>query len=116
MSRSYFTEDQKTVRVPSPKWTSEEEQTIREILYDKGYFVNTFQRVGADGKTHDSLQVEREDIPQLVEECFRQRLHFELQAEGSYKASIIFVYDYPAITILMAVRRFRKNKLNGGVL
>ena len=38
-------------------------------------------------------------MPQLIEELFRQRLVVEVQAEGSYKAGIIFGYDYAAETI-----------------
>lgn len=110
MSRSYFTEDQKMVTVKFPKWTLDECQIIRETLYEKGYFINCVCRVGCDKKYHDAWQVEREDIPQLIEQLFRQRIVVEVQAEGSYKASINFVYDYSATTIIDAVRRFQKNR------
>lgn len=110
MSRSYFTEDQKLVKFNFPKWTFDDCYTIRDTLYDKGYFVNCVSRVGADGKWHDALEVQREDVPQLVEQFFRQRLVAEYQAEGSYKASIIFSYGYAAETIIDAVSRFQKNK------
>ena len=116
MSRSYFTEDQKLVRCNFPKWTWEEQDVIRETLWDKGYFCNTVSRIGADGKSHDAIQVKRRDIPQLVEEFFRQRIVAEYQAEGSYDASIIFSHNYAAESIIDAINRFRKNKLNGGVL
>ena len=116
MSRSYYTEDQKMVQTNFPKWTFEECSLIQNILFEKGYFVNTVSRVGADRKSHDALQVEREDVPQLVEQLFRQRLVAEFQAEGSYKASICFVYDYAAETIISAVRQFQKNRNNGGIL
>ena len=116
MSRSYFTEDQKLIKFNTPKWTWEECAAIHEILFSKGYFVNCVSRVACDGKSHDALRVEREDVPQLVEQLFRQRLVAEVQAEGSYKASIIFGYDYSASTIIVAVRKFQKNKLNGGKL
>ena len=110
MSRSYLTEDAKLVKVNFPKWNSNDCETIRETLYTKGYFTNCVLRIGSDGKYHDALQVEREDVPQLVEQLFRQRLVAEFQAEGKYKASINFVYDYAAETIIDAVRRFQKNR------
>lgn len=117
MSRSYFTEDQKLFRPSTvPKWSWDEQDVIRDVLWSKGYFCNIVTRIGCDRKSHDAIQVQREDIPQLVEELFRQRLVFELQAEGKYKASINFCYDYYASTIIDAVSRFRKNKLNGGKL
>ena len=111
MSRSYFTEDQKLVKFNFPKWTFDECYTIRDILYDKGYFINCVSRVACDGRTHDAWQVQRADVPQLIEELFRQRLVVEVQAEGSYKAGIIFGYDYAAETIITAVKRFRNNKV-----
>ena len=116
MTRSYFTEDQKLLKLATPKWTWDECNVIHEILFSKGYFVNCVSRVACDRKSHDSLQVERDDVPQLVEQLFRQRLVAEVQAEGSYKASIIFGYDYHASTIIDAVNRFQKNKRNGGKL
>ena len=110
MSRSYFTEDQKMVKVQFPKWTWKECDIIRETLYEKGYFVNCVSRIGADRKWHDALQVERADAPQLVEQLFRQRLVAEFQAEGKYHAAIIFSHDFAAETIIDAVGRFQKNK------
>ena len=109
MSRSYFTEDQKMVRIDFPKWTWDEQDIIRDTLMDKGFFTNCVSRIGADGKSHDALQVRREDVPQLVEELFRQRLVAEFQAEGKYNASIIFSHNFAAETIIEAVARFRKN-------
>ena len=92
MSRSYFTEDQKLVKFNVPRWTFDDCDTIHNILYKKGYFVNCVSRIGADGKWHDALQVQRADVPQLVEQLFRQRLIAEFQAEGRYKAAIIFSF------------------------
>lgn len=109
MSRPYLTEDAKMFQAPREAWTLEECCMIQEILYSKGYLVNCVSRVGCDRRYHDAWQVEREDIPQLIEQLFRQRLVVEVQAEGKYKASINFVYDYYAETILDAVRRFQKN-------
>lgn len=111
MSRSYFTEDQKFYHSPYPKWTWEEQDVIQDILFKKGYFINIVTRVGCDRKSHDAWQVEREDIPQLIEQLFRQRITVEVQAEGSYKASINFCYDYSAGTIIDAVSRFQKKKV-----
>lgn len=110
MSRSYFTEDQKVFTTPFAKWTFDECLTIHEIMYEKGYHMNCVSRMGSDRKYHDAWQVEREDVPRLVEQLFRQRLVFEAQAEGHGKASINFVYDYSAETIINAVSRFWKNK------
>lgn len=109
MSRSYFTEDQKLVSLNVPNWTMDDCLTIRNILQDKGYFTNCVNRIGADGKWHDALQVYRADVPRLVEQCFRQRLVAEFQAEGHDLASIIFSYDYAAETIISCVSRFQKN-------
>ena len=109
-SRAYFTEDQKArkpIRIP---WTWEEQTAIHEILRDKGYVVNCVSRVACDGKPHDAWQVDRDDVPQLVEELFRQRLVAEFQAEGHGKAGIIFGYDFYASTIIDAVSRFRRNR------
>lgn len=108
MNRSYNTEDQKMVRLKRQPWTHKECQTIHNILCKKGYVANCVIRIGADGKWHDALQVERADMPQLIEELFRQRLIVEIQAEGSYKASINFCYNYRASTIIDAVSSFRK--------
>lgn len=110
MSRSYLTEDAKLVKMTFPKWTFEECSIIQQTLYTKGYFTNCVSRIGCDGKYHDALQVEREDVPQLVEQLFRQRLVAEFQAEGHGKASINFVYDYSAETIIDAVRRFQNRR------
>ena len=114
MSRPYFTEDQKLYCSPWEKWSWEEQDTIRETLLEKGYIVNIVTRIGCDRKSHDAWQVEREDIPQLIEQLFRQRITVEVQAEGSHKASINFCYDYAASQIIDAVKRFQKNK--GGSL
>jgi len=116
MSRAYSTEDEKLVYSPFPKWTLEEQKTIERILREKGYLVTCVTRVGCDRRWHDSWQVIRQEVPQLIEELFRQRLVVEVQAEGQYKASINFCYDYHADTVISAVHRFRKNKLNGGKL
>lgn len=110
MSRSYFTEDQKMFYSSFPKWTWEEQDTIREILAEKGYIVNIVSRIGCDRKSHDAWQVQREDVPMLIEQLFRQRITVEVQAEGSYKASINFCYDYSAAQIIDAVSRFQKNR------
>ena len=110
MTQSYFTEDQKMARSPWPKWTFDECYQITRILYDKGYYISCVSRVGCDRKYHDAWQVQREDVPRLIEQLFRQRITVEVQAEGSYKASINFVYDYHASTIIDAVSRFQNNK------
>ena len=110
MSRPYLTEDAKMFSAPTRAWSIEECITIHNILFEKGYFVNCVSRIGSDRKYHDAWQVEREDIPMLIEQLFRQRLVVEVQAEGAYKASINFVYDYNAETIIEACRRFQKNR------
>ena len=110
MSEPYLTEDAKMASSPWPKWTFDECYKIREILYDKGYFINCVSRVGCDRRYHDAWQVQREDVPRLVEQLFRQRLVAEFQAEGHGLASINFCYDYHADTIISAVERFQKNK------
>ena len=109
MSRSYFTEDQKLITLIREPWGMNACYTIKDILNEKGYYVNCVMRIGADGKPHDALQVEREDVPQLVEQLFRQRFTVEVQAEGNGKASINFVYDYPASVVLTAVEKFQRN-------
>ena len=101
-------------KAPIARWSLEECSYIQETLSEKGYFVNCVSRIGSDRKYHDALEVEREDMPQFIEQCFRQRLVVEVQAEGHGKASVNFVYDNPARQIITAVRRFQKN--NGGSL
>ena len=110
MSRAYFTEDQKARKLVRVPWTWEEQDIMRDILIKKGYMMNRVSRVACDSKAHDAWQVERADVPQLVEELFRQRIVAEFQAEGHGKAGIIFGYDYHASSIIDAASRFRKNK------
>ena len=109
MTESYFTEDQKMYTSNFPKWNFDECYIIQEILEEKGYHMNCVTRVGCDRKWHDAWQVERKDVPRLVEQLFRQRLVVEVQAEGHGKASINFVYDYHAETIIASVKRFWRN-------
>lgn len=109
MSRSYFTEDSKMFIAPITRWTIEESCLIQDILLNKGYEVNVVSRVGCDRKQHDALRVQRSDIPRLIEQCFRQRLVVEVQAEGHGKASINFVYDHYGEDIIRAVKKFWKN-------
>ena len=108
--RPYFTEDEKMAYSPFPKWTFGECLKISEILHEKGYIINCVSRVGCDRRYHDAWQVPRKDVPQLVEQLFRQRITVEVQAEGKGMAAITFVYDYAASTIIESVRRFQKNK------
>lgn len=109
MSEPYFTEDMKLVKVHFPKWTLSECMIMHHILKEKGYVMNCVSRIGCDGKYHDAWEVERADVPRLIEQLFRQRITVEVQAEGHGKASINFVYDYAAETILSACKRFWKN-------
>ena len=114
MGRSYFTEDAKLARSPWPKWTISECLLMEEILRKKNYHVNCgVNRIGRDHKFHDAWQVERKDIPRLIEQLFRQRIAVEVQAEGHGKASINFIYDYHAAHILDCVKKFWKNKPDG---
>ena len=108
-SQAYLTEDAKMYISKFPKWTFDECCIIQEILLEKGYPMNCVSRVGCDRKYHDAWMVERKDIPRLVEQLFRQRIVVEVQAEGHGKASINFVYDYAAESIIEAVGRFQKN-------
>lgn len=109
MTKAYFTEDQKMVRVVRIPWTWEEQDTIKEILKEKGYSVKCVSRMGYDKKAHDAWEVNRDDVSQLVEELFRQRIVAEYQAEGHGKAGIIFGHDYHASDIISAVSRFRRS-------
>ena len=110
MGQAYFTDDAKMFRAPSTRWSLEDCVAIQDILESKGYEVHCVSRMGCDRKPHDALQVERADVPRLIEQCFRQRLVVECQAEGKGKASINFVYDYFGEDIISRVRRFQKNK------
>lgn len=110
MSQSYYNETQKLVRFERIPWTWTEQDYIREILQDKGYYITCVSRLGCDRQSHDAWQVERADVPMLIEQLFRQRLHVEVQPEGRGKAGIIFAYDNRASTIIHAVSRFQKNK------
>jgi len=109
MTETYFTEDQKLVGSPYPRWTAQECYVIEDILRDKHYYVSCVSRLGCDRHWHDAWLVMRADVPRLVEELFKRRIAVEVQAEGKGKATIIFVYDYAAETITSAVRRFWKN-------
>lgn len=109
MSREYFTEDQKFPKLRRQAWDTEECHKIHKILAEKGYYMNCVLRLGSDAKWHDAWQVNRKDIPTLIEMCFRQRLAVEVQAEGSHKAAIIFVYNNTAKEILEYLPRFFKN-------
>ena len=113
MSLPYFTEDAKLIYSPYPTWTGKECYEIQQILKDKDYKVLCCSRIGCDRKYHDAWEVEREDIPRLIEQLFRQRITVEVQAEGHGKASINFVYDYGAKQIIRAVSKFQKNKRSG---
>lgn len=111
MSRAYLiTSEEKMAYSPFPKWTMEESETMHKILRDKGYHVNVVSRVGCDRKYHDAWQVQRADIPRLIEQLFRQRIVVEVQAEGHLKASINFVYDYSASHIISCIKKFWRNK------
>ena len=110
MTRSYFTEDAKLAKSPWPKWNIEESLLMEDILYKKNYYVHCVMRMGCDRKYHDAWQVERKDIPRLVEQLFRHRIAVEVQAEGHGKASINFIYDYSADHIISVVEKFWKNK------
>lgn len=109
MSKAYFTEDAKMYKSPFPAWSMESKTLMEEILLEKGYYVHVVARVGCDRKYHDAWQVEREDIPRLIEQLFRQRIAVEVQAEGRGKASINFVYDYSENQIISAVKGFWRN-------
>ena len=111
----YFTEDQKLVKLSRKAWTIPQCMKIHQILTSKEYFANCVNRIGADGKWHDAIQVQREDLPTLIEMCLRQRFYVEVQAEGKGKACIIFVYDQNAEYIIEGLSRFWKNP-NGGQL
>ena len=110
MTESYPTEEQKLVKFEFPPFTLEESLTVHEIFRDKGYDINVVSRLGSDGRMHDAFHVERKDVPQLVEQFFRQRIAAEYQAEGKGKASIINCYDYSSETLISAIKRFHKNK------
>lgn len=110
MGRKYFDETAKLAKSPWPKWDIEECLLIQNILQEKDYNVQCVSRIGCDRKFHDAWQVERKDVPRLVEQLFRKRIVVEVQAEGHGKASINFVYNYKASDIIAAVKKFWKNK------
>lgn len=110
MSRSYFNEDDKLYSVKYSKWSMKSHEVMRNLLREKGYFVNCVARRGCDRVYHDAWQVERKEVPRLIEQLFRQRLVVEVQAEGHGNASINFVYDYSEDHIINSIRRFQKNK------
>lgn len=109
MSKAYFNETDKIASASWPAWTHEQQNLITDILNDKGYNICCVSRIGCDRKCHDAWLVERDDIPRLIEQLFRQRITVEVQAEGRGKASINFCYDYSAAHILSAVKRFHRN-------
>lgn len=110
MSRAYFTEDQKLVRFQRVAWTFDECILMSELMETKGYQISAASRFGCDRQPHDAWQVERKDIPQLIEQLFRQRIPVEVQAEGKGKAGIIFVYDNTASQVINAIGMFQKNR------
>lgn len=110
MTRDYFTEDAKLAKLKNTEWTINDCEIMHNLMNKKGYFINCVYRRGCDMKYHNAWEVERKDVPRLVEQLFRQRLVAEFQAEGHGKASINFVYDYHPSTIIDAIHRFWKNK------
>ena len=110
MTEPYPTEEQKFAKLKREVWTFEDCDLINKILFEKGYGVNCVSRVGADLKSHDALQIKRQDAPQLLEQLFRQRLVAEWQAEGKGKAAIIFSHNYKVETIIAAIKRFQKKQ------
>ena len=110
MTEPYFTEDQKLLKPKREAWNMNDQQNMSEIAKDKGYQINIVSRFGCDRKAHDAWHVPRADVGRLIEQLFRQRIPVEVQAEGHHKASIIFVYDHRAETILSALSNFQKNK------
>jgi len=110
MTQAYFNESQKLTRFKRIPWSWKAQDVMREILCEKGYYINCVTRIGCDRHAHDAWQVQREDVPRLVEQLFRQRIAVEVQAEGHGKASINFVYDYHEDSIIGACHRFHKNK------
>ena len=109
MAADYFTEDQKMAYSPWPQWTADECAEIQNILNEKGYWMNCVYRVGCDRKYHDAWQVNRADVPRLIEQLFRHRFAVEVQAEGKGMASINFCYDYHADDVIRACEKFWKN-------
>lgn len=114
MTQAYYTEDQKLLKPKRIPWDWDEQDAMRQLLHDKGYLINIVTRLGCDRQPHDAWEVQRSDIPQLIEQLFRQRIPVEVQPEGHGKASIIFVYDHSGDSVVSAVYRFQRNK--GGKL
>jgi hypothetical protein len=110
MSRAYFTEDQKLIRFPRVAWTFDECMLMSELMESKGYRITATSRIGCDRQPHDAWEVNRKDIPQIVEQLFRQRIPVEVQAEGRSKAGVIFVYDNSAAQVIDAIGMFQRNK------
>ena len=110
MTESYYDESQKLVRFKRVPWTWTEQDLIKDILSKKGYDAHVVTRLGCDRQPHDALHVSRKDVPQLVEQLFRQRFHVEVQPEGHGMAAIIFVYDNRAGEVIERFGRFQKNK------
>ena len=110
MSRAYFNEAQKLVRFPRVAWTYDECFLIKDIMEGKGYNITAVSRLGCDRQPHDAWEVNRRDIPRLIEQLFRQRIPVEVQAEGKGKAAVIFVYDNSVAQIIDAVGMFQKNR------
>lgn len=109
MTQEYLDETAKLAQSPWPSWSISESRTMHDELYAKGYWVNCVYRIGCDRKYHDAWQVERADIPRLIEQLFRHRFVVEVQAEGKGMASINFCYDYSASSVIRAVKKFWKN-------
>lgn len=109
MTESYFTEDQKMAGSPWEPWSIDACYKMQVAMDEKGYPIQCVSRVGCDRKYHDAWQVNREDVPRLIEQLFRQRFAVEVQAEGHGKASINFCYGYHEDDVLRAISRFWKN-------
>lgn len=112
MGRSYFTNDMKMVEPtkPLPLWSHASCNTIEEILYDKGWFVNVGVTLDHTGTIKNTWKVSRDDVGFFCEELMKRRVIVEVEPRKGYKADLIFVCNNPIADILTWIHHIPKRR------
>lgn len=94
MSKPYINDFEKlTKAIPEQFWSVPEIEDMMETFYEKDYLVNIFSRLDHTGTRHDAWIVPRHKVGIILEYLFQSRVTVEVEAEGRYDVSLIFVYN-----------------------